>query len=144
PGERAPLHFGATMKSTLKPTRLTAVLAAALAFGCSSDEHTNPGSPDGGNQPDGGGGSTGSGGSGSGGKAGSAGASTGGGGATVDAGGCDVTVEPSTNDLSTVQGALDTKVKSGNPLCFSPGTYKFKNHLTLSGAASVTFRGTGG
>src|SRR5262249_49219147 len=139
---QSPLHFGATMKFILTPIRLMPALAAALTFGCSSDEHGSPGSPDGGNQPDGGGGKSGAGGSG--GKSGSAGTGTGGGGPRADAGDCDVTVETSTNDLSTVQGALDSKIKTGNTLCFSPGTYKFKNHLTLSGAADVTFRGTGG
>jgi parallel beta-helix repeat protein len=125
------------MQFTRKPTaRYLAALAAALAFGCSSDEHAN-GSPEGGTDA----GTGGKGGSG--GKGGAAGSSGSGGAFTVDAGDCDVVVAPSSDDLSTVQGALDRKVKTGNTLCFSPGTYKFKNHLTLSGAASVTFRGTG-
>jgi parallel beta-helix repeat protein len=54
-----------------------------------------------------------------------------------------VTLAPSKDDQTTVQSALDTKVKTGNTVCFSPGTYKFTNHVSLGGAAQVTFRGTG-
>src|SRR5262249_11290066 len=124
-------HLGVSMKSLFSPKLSFLAATAALAFGCSSDKTTET-SPDSGpnTSPDGGtGGSGGSGGS--------------GGTPSTDAGDCTVTVAPSSDDRTTVQGALDRKVKTGSTLCFSPGTYKFKNHLTLSGAASVTFRGTG-
>lgn len=58
-------------------------------------------------------------------------------------GDCSVTLAPSNDDLGTIQGALDTDVKSGDTVCFSPGTYHLQNHVTLGSAANVTFRGTG-
>lgn len=63
--------------------------------------------------------------------------------ASGEGGKCDVTLAPSSDDQGTVQGALDTKVKTGGTVCFSPGTYEFTNHVSLGAAASVTFRGTG-
>jgi parallel beta-helix repeat protein len=108
---------------------------------CSSDS-SSTGSPEGGVAPDTDGSTGGAGGKGAGGAAGKG---TGGtaGTATTDGGSCDVTLAPSDDDLTTIQGALDSKVKSGNTVCFSPGTYKLKNHITLAAAKSVTFQGTG-
>ena len=111
---------------------LCAFTAGAIAIACSSAD-TKPlseaGTP---SDKDGGaGGGGGSGGKGSGGSA------------VVEAGACDVTLAPSSDDLTTIQGALDSKVKTGNTVCFSKGTYKLKNHLTLSAAKNVTFVGTG-
>jgi parallel beta-helix repeat protein len=110
---------------------LIALTSGALALACSSDPK-NPGGQDGGGDsaPQG-----------SGGKSGDDG---GAGGAAADAAGCSITLAPGADDLDTIQSALDTKVKSGDVVCFSPGTYKItKNHLALSGAANVTFRGVG-
>lgn len=67
-----------------------------------------------------------------------------GGSTAPDASRCTITLAPSTNDLETVQSALDGTVKSGDTVCFAKGTYKFtKNHLALSGAQNVTFLGLG-
>ena len=101
-------------------------LAAAFAiFACSSEDHHAVGSDAG--------------------PSTEAGAGGAGGAPSTDAGSadCDVTLAPSANDLTTIQTALDTRVKSGNTVCFSKGVYKFTNHVTLSTAQNVTFRGTG-
>jgi parallel beta-helix repeat protein len=109
-------------------------VAAALVFSCSSDSPTK-GEPEGGTStPEGG-----TGGSGGGGSGGSPSSEAGTG---TDGGACDVTVKPSADDRATIQGALD-KVKTGNTLCFSPGTYKLQDHVALSKAAKITIRGTG-
>lgn len=120
------------MKS-MSPFRVSviALTASALALACSSSDNAPSPSPDA---------STGTGGSS--GDSGAGGSSTGGGSAG-EGGKCDVTLAPSSDDLKTVQDALDTKVKSGNTVCFSPGTYKFTNHISLAAAQKVTFRGTG-
>jgi parallel beta-helix repeat protein len=111
---------------------ILALTASALAFACSSNDSAGKPTPDA---------STGTGGAA--GDSGSGGGTSTGGGSAGDAGKCDVTLAPSTDDLKTVQEALDTKVKSGNTVCFSPGTYKFGNHVALAKAQKVTFRGTG-
>jgi parallel beta-helix repeat protein len=54
-----------------------------------------------------------------------------------------VTVKPGSGDAETIQSAIDGDIKSGDTLCFSPGTYELDDHLVLSGATDVTFRGTG-
>jgi parallel beta-helix repeat protein len=115
-----------------------AITVGALAAACSSDKSSGS-SPEAGVAPESDGGTGGHGGSGGGGGSGGAGGSS----TVVDAGACDVTVAPSDDDLTTIQGALDGKVKTGNTVCFSPGTYKLKNHITLASAAKVTFVGTG-
>jgi parallel beta-helix repeat protein len=97
---------------------LTTVLAGALALGCSSDTEKKGGGV---------------------GDAGTDGSST----VVGEGGKCDVTLQAGADDQTTVQGALDSKVKSGNTVCFSPGTYRFTNHVSLGAAANVTFRGTG-
>lgn len=109
--------------------------AFALSFlaSCSSDQTAN-GAPPGST-----GGSSGDGAAGSSGTGGSSGA----GGAPAEAGACTVNVSPTSDDLTTIQTALDTKVKSNGVLCFAPGTYKLQNHIELSAAQNVTFRGTG-
>jgi parallel beta-helix repeat protein len=60
-----------------------------------------------------------------------------------EGGACNVTLSPSADDHTTVQGALDSKVKSGDVVCFNPGTYHFTNQIALSAAPHVTFRGLG-
>src|SRR6185295_3236173 len=96
---------------------LVALLGSTLLFACSSDDKAANAGP-----------------SGNGGKGGSGSETDGGGGGgqgNADAGACDVTLKPSADDLATVQGALDT-AKSGSTVCFSAGTYKFTNHISLS------------
>jgi parallel beta-helix repeat protein len=56
---------------------------------------------------------------------------------------CTVTVEPGDNDAENIQEAIDGKIKSGNTLCFAPGTYELDDHIALGAASGVTFRGTG-
>ncbi|HVW24727.1 MAG TPA: parallel beta-helix domain-containing protein [Polyangiaceae bacterium] len=100
-------------------------LAAAFAIAaCSSDQHPSGGSDAGKTHP----------------------AEAGAGGAPSTDGGsadCDVTVAPSSNDLQTIKDAIENKLKTGQTLCFSPGTYKLTDHVTLASSAQVTFRGTG-
>lgn len=88
--------------------------SATLATACSSDDDKKPAVPEGG---------------------------AGGGGS--DASTCDVTLSPSDNDAETIQSALDSEVKTGDTVCFSPGTYRLDDHIVLGGASRVTFRGTG-
>jgi parallel beta-helix repeat protein len=114
---------------------LIALTSGALALGCSSNKDKNQDElKDGGSDgsPQGSGGASGDHDSGSGGSA------------AVDAAACSITLAPGKDDLTTIQSALDTKVKSGDVVCFSPGVYKItQNHLALSGAANVTFLGLG-
>jgi parallel beta-helix repeat protein len=106
-------------KSTVSLVSLT---AAFILAACSTDDH-HATSPEGGTTEGGTGGA--------------------GGAPSTDAGDCDVTVAPSSNDLQTIKNAIENELKSGNTLCFSPGTYKLKDHVTLASSANVTFRGTG-
>ena len=76
-------------------------------------------------------------------------AATGGSGGTQpgnDAGstvaGCNVVVEPGSNDTETVQGGL-IKLKTGQTLCLKPGTYHFDKLITLNGTTNVTVKGLG-
>lgn len=116
-----------------------ALLAGSGLMGCTSTDGASK-AADGGPNVDG----TGSRGTdGSSGADGTGGASGGRGSVVADASDCDVSLAPSRDDLGTIQTALDTKVKSGNVVCFAPGTYKLKNHLVLGAAANVTMRGTG-
>jgi parallel beta-helix repeat protein len=84
--------------------------------------------------------SGGSGGSGSGGSAGS-----GGGGnsacPSVDSSGCSVTLVPGTNDSDTVNAAF-INAKSGDTVCFCPGTYSFTKEIRLT-SPKVTVKGLG-
>jgi parallel beta-helix repeat protein len=56
--------------------------------------------------------------------------------------GCDKAVSPSASDVDTVQTAL-IELKTGQTLCFRPGTYSFDKLLTLNGTAEVTVKGLG-
>jgi parallel beta-helix repeat protein len=113
---------------------LIALTTSALAFACSSEPKVdNPGGQDAGGDgsPQGTGGASGD-------------HDSGTGGAAADASACSITLAPGDDDLTTIQSALDTKVKSGDTVCFSPGVYKItKNHLALSASANVTWRGLG-
>jgi parallel beta-helix repeat protein len=118
----------------IAPVLLPVLLAfVAAAPGCSDDDKSG-GSPDGGSST---GGKTSS-------EAGSTGGKgTGGKASAGDASGCDVVLAPSDDDTQTIQSALDNDVKTGNTVCFGPGTYKLTDHIALSGSQNVTFRGTG-
>ncbi len=56
---------------------------------------------------------------------------------------CTMTLSPGADDQKDIQAALDTRVHTGDIVCFAPGTYEIDDQISLSAAANVTFRGTG-
>ena len=62
-------------------------------------------------------------------------------GAGIDTSGCGVVVAPSSDDTTNVQTAL-IEVKSSSSVCLCPGTYQFKQQLSLT-VPNVTVRGLG-
>ncbi len=105
------------ISKTLPVSLLALLVGSSALLGCSSDDKKTAVAPATGNDGGGGGGSG-------------------------EGGACDVTLKPSDDDQTAVQGAL-AKLKSSQTVCFSAGTYKFTNHISLSAAQGITFRGTG-
>jgi parallel beta-helix repeat protein len=104
-----------------------AMLAAQITAGCGGGTGTT--------------GSGGTGGTGTGGNVGAGGGATASCGAGVDTTGCDKVVAPSDDDTTAVQTAL-IEVASHSSVCLCPGTYHFKQQLSLT-VPSVTVKGVG-
>jgi parallel beta-helix repeat protein len=63
----------------------------------------------------------------------------GGGGAPA---GCDRWVSPGTDDRTTVQTMFE-EAQDGETLCFTPGTYRFDDGVSIADRTDLTIRGTG-
>lgn len=57
--------------------------------------------------------------------------------------GCDRWVSPGADDRTTVQTMFE-EAQDGEVLCFTPGTYRFDDGITIADKTDITIRGTGG
>ncbi len=60
----------------------------------------------------------------------------------ADTAGCDLVLEPSDDDTTTIQEALIDDVDSGQTVCLCPGTYVLEREISLT-VPDVTIRGVG-
>jgi parallel beta-helix repeat protein len=124
-----------TLKSPMIVT--SAFLAGLLSLACSSDDSSGGSAGQGGGGSGGGAGASGGGGGAPGGNGG-----TGGSGGTPIVEGCDVVLEPGSNDSEAVIGAL-IDAQSGDTICLAAGTFKFAKEISLTGADHITLKGVG-